>query len=138
MNRVQLHRAIIADDNHLIRQSLRAFLVATTAHVQIDEAQNGHQVLDMVASNPPDLVLMDAEMPQVNGIDATRTIKSGWPEVRVIVIIIEPHHRQLALQAGADACILRGGPSEQLLYAIALIGFEVSPGNPKPLIFPGK
>lgn len=123
---MQLHHAIVADDNHAIRQSLKAFLVAMFLHARIDEAQNGHQVLDMVAANPPDLVLMDAEMPQVSGIDATRAIKSGWPHIRVIIMTLEPHHRHLALHAGADACIFKGVSSEQLLQAIALIGFEVT------------
>lgn len=121
---MQLHYAIIADDNHTIRQSLKAFLVAAFWHVFVEEAQNGHQVLDMVAANPPDLVLMDVEMPQVNGIDATRAIKSGWPDTHVIIMTLEPRHRQLALSAGADACVLKGVSSEQLLHIIDRIGFD--------------
>lgn len=123
---MQLHHAIVADDNHTIRQSLKAFLVAAFLHALVEEAQNGHQVLDMVAAHPPDLVLMDAEMPQVNGIEATRAIKSGWPDTHVIIMTLEPHHRHLALGAGADACILKGVSSEQLLSIIDQIGFDTA------------
>lgn len=123
---MRLRHAIVADDNHAIRQSLKTLLVAVFLRVRIEEAQNGHQVLDMVAADPPNLVLMDAEMPQVNGLDATRAIKAGWPHVRVIVMVLEPHHRFQALQAGADACVMKGFPSQELLDAIELIGFEVA------------
>ena len=62
MNRanVILRHAIVADDNHAIRQSMIALLMTVFMHARISEAQNGHQVLDLVASDPPDLIIMDA------------------------------------------------------------------------------
>lgn len=123
---VKLCHAIVADDSHAIRQSLKTFLYAVFHHVRIEEAQNGNQVLDLVAADPPNLILMDVEMPQVNGMHATRMVKAGWPAVRVIILALDPNHLPMALQAGADACILKGFPSEELLRTIAMIGFEVA------------
>ena len=128
MNRslVILRHAIVADDNHAIRQSMIALLMTVFMHARISEAQNGHQVLDLVASDPPDLIIMDAEMPQLNGLDTAREIKVRCPVARVIILILEPHHHSLALQAGADACVLKGIRSEELLHVIAQLGFEVA------------
>lgn len=122
---MKLRHAIVADDNHAIRQSLRAFLVAKFLQIRIDEAQNGHQVLDLVAKDPPNLVLMDVDMPQLDGLDTTRAIKADWPEIRVIILALHAHHHALALQAGADACIFKGNPVDELLQAIGLVGFEI-------------
>ena len=65
-------------------------------------------------------------MPQLNGLDTTREIKTRCPVIRVIVLALEPHHHSLALQAGADACVLKGIRSEELLRVIAQLGFEVA------------
>lgn len=123
---MKLCHAIVADDSHAIRQSLKAFLVAVFLHARIEEAQNGNQVLDLVAADPPDLILMDMDMPQVNGLDATRLVKSSWPAVRIIILALHPDHLHPALQTGADACILKGFPSTELLRTIAKIGFDVA------------
>ena len=69
---------------------------------------------------------MDLEMPQLNGLDTIRELKLRCPLIRVIILAIEPHHQNLALQTGADACVLKGIHSEELLRVIAPVGFEVA------------
>lgn len=120
-----LRYVLIADDNHAIRQSLRALLLTVFLHLRVDEAHNGHQVLDKIALEAPQLVLMDAEMPHLDGLATTQTIKTRWPLIRVIILALEPHHHFLAAQAGADACVLKGVPFHELLEAIARVGFDV-------------
>lgn len=128
----RLRHAIVADDNHIFRQGLVALLLAVFLHVRVQEAQNGLQVLDMTAVDQPDLIIMDVEMPQVSGLDATKEIKSRWPHIRVIILMLESHHRALAESAGADACLFKGVPFEELLDAVAQLGFEVSISPARP------
>jgi DNA-binding NarL/FixJ family response regulator len=64
------------------------------------------------------VVLMDARMPVMDGVDATRLIKERWPQIRVILLTMYPTYREDALDAGADAFLVKGCPPEQLLAAI--------------------
>lgn len=121
-----LRHAIVADDNYIFRQGLVSLLMAVFLHARVEVAQNGVQVLDMVAEEQPDLVIMDVEMPQVSGLDATREIKARWPHVCVIVLVLETHHRPHAIEAGADACLFKGVSFEDLLDAVARLGFDVT------------
>jgi DNA-binding NarL/FixJ family response regulator len=72
----------------------------------------------LVKEQHPDIVLMDARMPVMDGIEATRLIKSSWPEVKVIVLTMYTSYRADALAAGADGFFSKATPSEQLLEAI--------------------
>lgn len=123
---MELRYAIVADDNHIFRKGLVSLLLAVFLQTRVEEAQNGAQVLDMAALEQPDLIIMDLEMPQVSGLDATTEIKSRWPHVCIIVLVLEQHHRAWAYEAGADACLFKGVPFEDLLGAVAKLGFNVS------------
>ena len=66
----------------------------------------------------PDVVLMDIRMPAMDGIEATRAIKSRWPSVRVVAVTLYEEHRAEALAAGADAFLIKGCSPEELIGAI--------------------
>lgn len=123
---MKLRYAVVADDNHIFRKGLVSLLLAVFLNLRVQEAQNGLQVLDIVAVDQPDLIIMDVDMPQVGGLDATTVIKSRWPSIRVIVLVLEHHHRAKAADAGADACLFKGVSFEDLLDTVAQLGFEVS------------
>jgi CheY-like chemotaxis protein len=72
------------------------------------------------------VVLMDARMPVMDGLQATRLIKDQWPHVRVVVLTVYAARRAEALAAGADAFLVKGCPAEELLQAI------LSPAKPDP------
>ena len=115
MNR---QRILIVDDSHAVRQSLRAYLTEALPCAHIREAQNGQHALDMVATERPDVILMDAAMPRVDGIAATRQVKAQWPEIWVVALVMDSRQRELALGAGADVSLFKGCSSEELLIAI--------------------
>ncbi len=123
---MRLRHAVVADDNHIFRQGLVSLLLAVFHNARVQEAQNGAQVLDIVAAEQPDLVIMDVEMPQVGGLEATVAIKSRWPGIRVMILVLEHHHRAQAAEAGADICLFKGVSCEDLLDAVARLGFDVS------------
>jgi NarL family two-component system response regulator LiaR len=120
-------RILIVDDHYPVRQSLRIYLREIYPHAQIGEAHNGRQALDMVAADPPDVVLLDAIMPHVDGAEATREIKTQWPEVWVVALVLDVGQRDLLLEAGADAWVLKGRSSEELLAAVQALSLE--PGD---------
>jgi DNA-binding NarL/FixJ family response regulator len=117
-------RILIVDDHYAVRQSLKTFLKEVYPHAHIGEAHNGRQALDMVAADPPDVVFIDAVMPHIDGAEATRRIKAQWPEVWVVALVLSSHQRDLLLEAGADAWVLKGRSSEELLTAVQALNLE--------------
>jgi DNA-binding NarL/FixJ family response regulator len=115
-------KVLIADDNERARKALRALLATRKAvgpEIEIvGEAADGRQVVQMVRAHSPDVVLMDAQMPQMDGLEATRQIKARWPEVRIVVVSIYASRRTQALAAGADRFLSKGCRVEELLEAI--------------------
>ena len=127
----QCIRLLIADDAPRSRAGLRALLTTLGLSVLqgsqgeagpqvevVGEAVNGQDALRLVEERRPDLVLMDARMPVMDGLEATQLIKDRWPEIKVVVLTMYPAYRAEALAAGADAVLVKGCPPEKLLEAI--------------------
>jgi DNA-binding NarL/FixJ family response regulator len=107
---------IVDDSPH--RAGLQAALVALDASLEVNvagEAADGLQAIRQVEQLSPDVVVMDVRMPGMDGIQATRLIKRRWPEVCVVVLTLYDDYRAEALQAGADAFLLKGCPFDDLL-----------------------
>jgi DNA-binding NarL/FixJ family response regulator len=123
MNSVILDRLIrvgIADDNELVRDTLRLMLDCSPSIQVVGEAGNGSEAIAMVEAFQPDVVLMDISMPVFNGIQATRSITSNFPDTKVIVLGM-PADQTLsgkALQAGACQFLTKDCGREKLLSAI--------------------
>ena len=114
----QPRRVLIVDDRRAVRQGLQALLAAWPEVACIGEATDGQQSLKLVAEQRPDAVVMDIRMRGMDGLEATRRIKSQWPEVRVVVLTLRAEFEDEALAAGADAFLVKGGPPEALREAI--------------------
>ncbi len=111
-------RILIADDQYRSRQGLRA-LMSTQAEVEVvGEATDGREAVRLVEELGPDVVLMDARMPTMDGLEATRIIKQRWPQVRVVMLTMYGSSRADALAAGADEFLIKGCPTDELLDAI--------------------
>jgi DNA-binding NarL/FixJ family response regulator len=111
-------RILVTDDRQTTRQGLRALLSLLPEVEIIAEAADGQQSVDFVAEYRPDVVLMDMQMPVMDGVEATRRIKEQWPMVRVIALTIYPHYRARALAAGVDVFLLKDSAPEALVGAI--------------------
>lgn len=111
-------RVLIADDRPHSRNGLKALLVTQPEIEMVGEAADGREAVQLVEECRPDVVLMDARMPVMDGLEATRLIKDRWPEVKVIVLTMYRSYQADALAAGADAFLVKGCPAEELLEAI--------------------
>lgn len=111
-------RVLIADDNPRSRSGMRALLTTRPEVEVVDTAQDGEQAVQDAAMLQPDVVLMDVQMPGLDGLEATRQIKARWPRIRVIVLTLYPAYQAAARLAGADAFLLKGSPPEDLFNAL--------------------
>jgi DNA-binding NarL/FixJ family response regulator len=112
---------LIVDDQTRARQSLKALLAIWPQVKEIREAANGQEALHLIEESRPDVVLMDARMPEMDGLEATRLIKARWPQVKVIVLSMYADYTADALAAGADAFVSKGEPPERLLATLTTV-----------------
>jgi DNA-binding NarL/FixJ family response regulator len=111
-------KVVIADDRARSRDGLRSLLDTVPEVELVGEAANGQEAVRLVAERHPDVILMDVQMPDVDGLEATRLIKDRWPQVRVVVLTVYGSHRTDAIAAGADAFLLKGCSDQDLLAAM--------------------
>jgi DNA-binding NarL/FixJ family response regulator len=111
-------RVLIADDQRPTREGLKALLGLWPQVEVVGEAADGQESVSLVAESHPDVVLMDMRMPVMDGLEATRRIKSQWPEIRVVGLSMYPVYQSKAHAAGADVFLLKGCMAEELQAAI--------------------
>ncbi|HZA54736.1 MAG TPA: response regulator transcription factor [Candidatus Udaeobacter sp.] len=111
---------LAVDDDRGFRGVLHDLLNQDPEFLLIGEAENGEQAIRSTRELHPDVVLMDITMPQVNGFEATRQIKSHSPATKVIILTVhsERHYERAALENGADAFIAKKRLGSELLPTI--------------------
>jgi DNA-binding NarL/FixJ family response regulator len=116
-------RLFIADDHALFREGLRALLSATADIICVGEAATGDEALRQIDESRPDVVLMDINMPGINGIEATRRILRASPELGIIVVTMLEDDASIfaAMRAGARGYVLKGANHHELLQAIRAV-----------------
>jgi DNA-binding NarL/FixJ family response regulator len=119
-------RVLIVDDVPQVRRELRTLLPLLDVIDVVGEAENGQSAIELAAALQPDVVLMDVEMPIVDGLTATRLIKQQGSQCRVIILSIHDDEavRAQARSAGADDFVEKGAPLAALLQAIQAISTE--------------
>ena len=115
-------RIVIADDHQIMRQSLRVLLEKEPDMEVVAEAEDGRKAVVLVQELTPDVVIMDVNMPDLNGIDATRQIISDYPEMKVIALSVHTDRRFIInmLKAGAHGYLLKDCAFEELAQAVRL------------------
>ena len=113
-------RLLIVDDNKQVRQDLRTLLALSKDIEIVGEAANGLEAVDLVELLKPDVVLLDLEMPLMDGYEAAQQIKALAPSLRIITLTVHDYGtaREKALQAGVDSFIVKGIPVEKLIQEI--------------------
>ncbi|GAA1548477.1 response regulator transcription factor [Dactylosporangium maewongense] len=113
-------RVLLADDEAIVRAGLRMLISDEPDLEVVGEAADGHEAVQAVAALSPDVVLMDARMPGLDGIGAARAIAEAHPGVKVLVLTTFDEEVLLdgALRAGVAGFLLKVSPPEQLLDAL--------------------
>jgi DNA-binding NarL/FixJ family response regulator len=113
-------RILIADDHALFREGLGALFLSVPDTEVVGEAATGEEAIARAAALQPDVVLMDIQMPSINGIEATRTIVRESPHIGVIVVTMFEDDDSVfaAMRAGARGYVLKGADQEEILKVI--------------------
>ena len=116
-------RVLVADDHAIVRQGLRLLIDGEPDMIVIGEAADGKSVLEQARALKPEVVVMDISMPTMNGLMATRTLKSVQPDVAIVAVSRheEDTFVQDLLRAGASGYVLKQSAPAQLLRAIRAI-----------------
>ena len=115
-------RILIADDHPLFRFGLRALLDAEAGLNVIGEATSGTEAVEMAASLQPDVILMDINMPELNGLEATKRILAANAEANILVLtMFDDDTVFAAIRAGARGYLLKGSEGEETLRAIRAV-----------------
>ena len=124
---------MIADDQELIRQSLSFVLDAQADIEMVGTASDGREAIELVRKEKPDVVLMDIRMPEVDGVECTRLIKSAYPQIKVIILTTFDDDEYVfgALRYGASGYLLKGVSVKELADAVREVvrgGSIIMPG----------
>lgn len=113
-------RVLLVDDHQIFREALRGLLQRTPDIDVVGEASNAAEASALMSELKPDIVCMDIGLPGVNGIELTRQIKAGFPEVRIIVLsaYCDRIYVEDALRAGASAFVAKADGATELVYAM--------------------
>jgi DNA-binding NarL/FixJ family response regulator len=113
-------RLIIADDHPVVRTGLQGMLAGQPDFEVVGEATTGAEAVDMVAQLQPEVVLMDLQMPEMDGVAATAEIKAQYPETHVLILTTYDTDADIlrAVEAGATGYLLKDAPREELFHAV--------------------
>ncbi|MBI4553147.1 MAG: response regulator transcription factor [Candidatus Latescibacteria bacterium] len=116
-------RIMIVDDHPVVRDGLRAILNTQSDFEVVAELKNGTGVVNAASSLKPDVILLDLEMPEVDGIEALHRLRTAGREARVIVLtVFDTDERILAaVQAGAQGYLLKGATRDEIFQAIRVV-----------------
>jgi two-component system response regulator NreC len=119
-------KLLLADDHKLLRSGLKLLLLGRKDLEVVGEAENGLQVLQLLDSLAPDIVLLDLSMPGLNGLDCLKEIKSRSSSTKVLILTMheDENHIRLAMEAGADGYIKKVPP--MLNYLPLLIRYGMA------------
>lgn len=111
---------LIADDHPLVRQALRGLLESQTDFKVVGEASDGEEAVNLAIGLVPDVVIMDITMPKMNGLIATRKIKTQCPDTRVLVLTVHSDNEHIMgiLEAGAAGYLTKSVFGKEVLSAI--------------------
>lgn len=116
-------KVYIADDQTLFRKGMARLVKSFELVNEVKEAENGEEILQLVKQDPPDVVLMDLEMPVMDGIEATERLIAKHPDVKVIILSMHDTYQHIyhMMEIGAHAFLLKNAEPEEVEEAISSV-----------------
>ncbi|MDO7485333.1 response regulator [Peribacillus sp. NPDC096622] len=124
---------IIIDDHQLFREGVKRILDFESSFDVVAEGDDGSEAMDLVETHKPDVVIMDINMPNMNGVEATKMLVSRYPETKVIILSIhdDENYVQHALKTGAQGYLLKEMDADALIDAVRVVAEGGSYLHPK-------
>jgi DNA-binding NarL/FixJ family response regulator len=118
-----MSRIFLVDDHTIVRDGLRALLANEPEIEVVGEAGNGQELLDLLPTTPADVVLLDANMPVLDGLATTLRLRTEFPQVRVLILSMLAHERYIGqlFDAGASGYVLKSAEKGEILVAIQTV-----------------
>ncbi|CAH0238087.1 Transcriptional regulatory protein DegU [Peribacillus sp. Bi96] len=124
---------IIIDDHQLFREGVKRILDFESSFDVVAEGDDGSEAMDLVEAHKPDVVIMDINMPTMNGVEATKMLVNRYPETKVIILSIhdDENYVQHALKTGAQGYLLKEMDADALIDAVRVVAEGGSYLHPK-------
>jgi DNA-binding NarL/FixJ family response regulator len=118
-----MNRVFIVDDHAIVRDGLRALLDSEPGLTVVGEAGHGQELLDRLPDTPADVVLLDMNMPVLDGLATTARLHAEYPEVKILVLSMLNHERYIGqlFDAGAHGYILKSAEKGEIVVAIQMV-----------------
>ena len=116
---------LIVDDSASIRESLTSLLRSPEDINVVGMACSGQEAISMAKSLKPAVVLMDAQMPEMDGAEATRRIKASLPDIKVLFLAVHMDHVDGATDAGADGFLMKDEGRHELIQSIRCLAGRI-------------
>ena len=116
-------RILITDDHAIVRTGLRTLLAAEPEMELVGEASGGYEAIELAEKMQPDVLLLDLSMPDLDGIQVTRAVKTSFPDLRVLILTVHEDQALLreAIRAGASGYIVKRAAESELISAINVV-----------------
>ena len=113
-------RILIIDDHQLVLEGLKLLIESTSELDFVGMAESGKVGISMIEETKPDILLLDIEMPEMNGIEVCKHVKASFPSIKVIAItmLVQPSIIQSMRSAGADGFLIKNTSGAELVFAI--------------------
>ena len=117
------YHIILADDHLMFRNGIKRIIEDSRDLLVIGEARDGLQLLELLKKTKPDMVILDISMPKLRGLEATKEIKTSYPDIKILILTMHRDKEYLmqALSAKADGYLLKEDTDAQLIAAIESI-----------------
>ncbi len=116
-------KLLLVDDHPVVRRGLRSCLSGLEHVVVVDEAVNGLEAIEKVRALQPDVVLMDFDMPKMDGLEATKLIRKDFPKTRVVILSVHTKKEYVLqiIRSGAQGYVLKNASMDDLVRAIEAV-----------------
>src|SRR5680860_37508 len=116
-------KVVLCDDHEIVREAIKARMAESTAIEIVGEAADGAEVINVVRKLKPDVLIIDVELPERDGIETTKVVLDRMPELKVVIFTAhaQPDLLALALQAGATGYVLKSAPAEEIAKAVEAV-----------------